>query len=158
MINIDEAIKIEENISDVCEEEANMCDLDDSYERSVAYENSKIAKGHKQIAEWLKELKKIKEQEPCEDCVSRKSLLDNYNGVETPVGYRKVVDFEVIKNMPSVTPTRKKGKWIKHKDYYDCSLCSCLAPCTETADSFIWKLSNYCPDCGAEMNNDFIKL
>ena len=49
------------------------------------------------------------EQEPCEDCVSRKRLMDNYNAVETPVGYRKVVDMEVIKNMPSVTPTTR---WI----------------------------------------------
>lgn len=48
-----------------------------------------------------------------------------------------------------------KGHWVKHdtghSTYYDCSLCGCLAPCTETADSFIWKLSNFCPDCGAKM-------
>ncbi|SEF90338.1 hypothetical protein SAMN05216537_11276 [Lachnospira multipara] len=48
-------------------------------------------------------------KEPCEDAVSRKRLMDNYNGVETPVGYRKVVDMEVIKNMPSVTPATR---WI----------------------------------------------
>jgi hypothetical protein len=57
--------------------------------------------------------------------------------------------------LPSVTPTRKKGKWVKHEGhhstYYDCSLCGCFAPCTKTTDGFIWKLSNYCPDCGAEM-------
>ena len=50
---------------------------------------------------------------------------------------------------------RKTGKWIRHDTghsiYYDCSLCSCLAKCTETADGFIWMLSKYCPDCGAEM-------
>lgn len=49
------------------------------------------------------------EQEPCEDCVSRKELMDNYNGVETPVGYRKVVDMEVIKNLQPVLPVQK---WI----------------------------------------------
>ena len=49
----------------------------------------------------------------------------------------------------------KTGHWEEHNTghstYYDCSLCGCLAPCTETADSFIWKLSNFCPDCGAKM-------
>ena len=59
-------------------------------------------------------------------------------------------------NMPPVTPQESKtGHWIKHDTghsiYYECSLCKCLAPCTETADSFIWKLSEYCPDCGAKM-------
>jgi hypothetical protein len=50
------------------------------------------------------------------------------------------------------------GYWQKHEGnhstYYDCSLCGCLAPCTETADSFIWKLSDYCPDCGAKMERE----
>ena len=49
----------------------------------------------------------------------------------------------------------KKGYWVKHdilnNTYYDCSLCGCVAPCTEFADSFVWKLSNFCPDCGAYM-------
>ena len=35
--------------------------------------------------------------------------------------------------------------------YYDCSRCNCVAPCTETTDSYLWKLSNYCPDCGTKM-------
>lgn len=77
--------------------------------------------------------RKALEQETCADAVSRKRLMDNYNGVETPVGYRKVVDLEVIKNMPSVTPTRKKGKWIEvwDKDHlvilaYKCSECETM--------------------------------
>ena len=60
-----------------------------------------------------------------------------------------------VKALPSVIPQRKIGKWVKHDTghsiYYDCSLCGCVAPCIETADRFIWKLSNYCPDCGADM-------
>ena len=61
MISIDEAIKREEIISDACREQANMCDLNDPYARNVAYENGKCAEVHKQIAEWLKELKKLKQ-------------------------------------------------------------------------------------------------
>lgn len=51
----------------------------------------------------------------------------------------------------------KTGHWIKHDidggGYYDCSRCACVAPCTETADAFMWKLSKFCPDCGAKMEN-----
>lgn len=53
------------------------------------------------------------------------------------------------------TPQPKMGQWIRvdtgHSVYYKCSECDCLAPCTETNDSFIWKLSTYCPDCGIKM-------
>lgn len=109
----------------------------------------------------LEEKIKALEQEICEDAVSRKDVLLQLTGanLSTKSTDELIALFNKrIKSLPSVTPTRKKGKWIKHEDYYDCSLCGCLAPCTETADSFIWKLSSYCPDCGAEMENDFIKL
>ena len=53
---------------------------------------------------------------------------------------------------------QKTGRWIKHDTghsiYYDCSLCGCVAPCTETADKILWKMANYCYDCGAKMEND----
>ena len=50
----------------------------------------------------------------------------------------------------------KEEHWIKKKVgndtyYYECSKCGCLSPHTECADSIIWKLSNYCPDCGCRM-------
>lgn len=49
----------------------------------------------------------------------------------------------------------RRGHWIKHdtpnSTYYDCSHCGCVAPCTEFADSYLWKLSNFCPDCGRRM-------
>ena len=65
--------------------------------------------------------------------------------------------FNKIISCSSVTPKRKMGKWIKHDTghsiYYSCSLCSCVAPCTETEDKILWKLSNFCPDCGAKNGN-----
>lgn len=111
----------------------------------------------KDFQECLDMAIKALEQEPCEDCVSRKRLMDNYNGVETPVGYRKVVDFEVIKNMQPVRPIRKKGKWItkiksdRRNDIWPtnpkCSECG-GEPCYNNT------IYNYkfCPYCGAEMD------
>ena len=52
---------------------------------------------------------------------------------------------------PSAQP--KSGQWVKHDTYYDCSRCNCIAPGTETATSFIWILSKFCPACGAKMQN-----
>jgi hypothetical protein len=39
-----------------------MCDLNDPYARNVAFENGKCAEEHKQIAEWLKELRILKKE------------------------------------------------------------------------------------------------
>ena len=36
------------------------------------------------------------------DLISREYLKKNWNGIDTPVGYRKVVDLEVINNAPTV--------------------------------------------------------
>lgn len=109
-MTLDEMIEHTEKIIDFCEDQVSKCDLHDPYESYVAGQNGECAEEHRQIAEWLKELKQCKEH---------------------------------------------IGHWQKHESdhstYYDCSLCGCLAPCTETADGFIWKLSNYCPDCGAKM-------
>lgn len=95
-------------------------------------------------------LMELLNREPSEDCVSRKRLMDNYNGVETPVGYRKVVDFEVIKNMQPVTPTRKKGKW--KKEYFGAMYDTC-SECGQRVITGYFEF-NYCPNCGAEMESE----
>ena len=68
----------------------------------------------------------------------------------------KIIKF--INALPPAQLEQKRGRWVRHDTghsiYYDCSLCGCAAPCTEFSDSFIWKLSTYCPDCGAKMGND----
>ena len=51
-----------------------------------------------------------------------------------------------IENLPSIELERKKGEWISHENYDECSKCHCF-----TSVGF-----NYCPHCGAEMiNEDF---
>ncbi len=111
----------------------------------------RVASGYCHPANIAKELAKLPPVTPdlteCEDCVSRKELMDNYNGVETPVGYRKVVDLEVIKNMPPVTPQPKVGHWILTDDD--------LVYCSECEDSYYPRPIDaswyYCPHCGARM-------
>ncbi len=71
--------------------------------------------------------------------------------------HEELVDIWEIERIPAadVAPVRH-GYWIRHDTdhsmYYDCSICSCVAPCAETADKILWKLANYCPDCGAKMD------
>jgi hypothetical protein len=62
MLSLDEIIKGEEAVAEACEEQASMCDLDDLYARNVAFENSKCAERHRQIVEWLKELRILKKE------------------------------------------------------------------------------------------------
>ena len=46
-----------------------------------------------------------------------------------------------IENAPTIEPERKKGRWIIHENYDECSKCHCF-----TAIGL-----NYCPHCGSEM-------
>ena len=50
-------------------------------------------------------------------------------------------------------PSRRKGYWEKFGKGWFCSLCSCVAPHEEFANCIQWEFSKYCPDCGAEMEN-----
>ena len=92
------------------------------------------------------------EAQPCEDCISRQDaidfIIDNYG-----VGFTSLTN-GIRDYLPSVTPQRPKGKWIEvfvetPNDPYSygfkshkCSKCECRP----------LQISNYCPNCGAEMN------
>ena len=104
-------------------------------------------KQQKQIIERLENIVYLynRESRGWHDCNDIRLNSNDINAIEKAI--------ELIKAISSAEP--KTGHWIKHDTghsiYYECSLCGCLAPCTETADSFVWKLSNYCPDCGCIM-------
>ena len=90
--------------------------------------------------------KKALEQEPCEDAISRQSMLDylKYLHGEMP-------EEEFIKELPSVTPARKTGHWIYHSDegFVECSNCGSATNC----DGNIADL-HFCFSCGAKMDED----
>lgn len=102
------------------------------------------------------------EQQPCEDAISKASVFEimgNLMGI--PYDFdRQITEKDVsesmdeIRNLPPVTPTRKKGFWIMTNDYIttaygtiDYVKCSCCGEeCLEEG--------NYCPNCGAEMEDE----
>ena len=122
------------------------------------------AKEHRQLAEWLKDYKRLKEQEPCEDAISRQAVLE-FIGKQIDHSlwaFEKLVNG--IKDLPSVTPQAIcpshgvdckdcpaiNGEWVAKPDgrfiYAQCSKCG------EIHDV----ASNYCPSCGCIMDkNDF---
>ena len=56
-MTLDEAIKHYEDIAESCEWEAKRCDETDRFEQHEMYSLGKCASDHRQLAEWLKELK-----------------------------------------------------------------------------------------------------
>ena len=94
------------------------------------------------------------------DDISRKDAIKHFQDLSKQIESMPITDIITrLKDMPPVTLQPRKGHWVMHNTpsntcYYDCSRCGCAAPCTEFADSYIWKLSNFCPDCGADMRGE----
>ena len=86
-----------------------------------------------------------------EDAISREAVLKKIAqfSVEEGLGVRVQPLYSDVCNMPSVTPSRRKGNWMLNKekshffDVYECSNCGKISG-----------LTNYCPNCGAEMESD----
>ena len=62
MISLDEAIRHAEEQADLLEESAQGCDLTDKVEQEIACKSGKCAEEHRQLAEWLKDYKRLLEQ------------------------------------------------------------------------------------------------
>lgn len=94
-----------------------------------------------------------RDTQPCEDCVSRESVMSMIEPAYDSSGY--LVDYVVsrkkIADLPSVTPARKTGKWkiveVLHGEWEGTKRYAC-DKCGEKVGVF---KSNYCPNCGARM-------
>ena len=87
MLSIDEAIAHAREVADTCECEASKYDMSDSYESHVAYQEGKCGEEHEQLAEWLEELKALREEKSDFQIMAK----DNYEmGMEN--GYNKALD------------------------------------------------------------------
>ena len=122
-------------------------------EEAIAHGKEQLEVFGGEHAEFIKLAIKALNQDPCEDAISRKSMLDylKYLHGEMP-------EEEFIKALPSVTPARKKGKWINKSHAGDCGInfvaseCTCCGKKTFfDCDQLVY---NYCPNCGAEMGGE----
>lgn len=99
-MTLDEAIK---HAEEVAEEHTK-------YNRYGGFEScDKCAEEHQQLAKWLKELKRLKEQEPCEDAISRQAVLDQAMDYGSNT---YLVPVNSIKALPPVTPKAEQTRWI----------------------------------------------
>ena len=124
-MTLDEAIKHCQEMVDVnmaTSELAEIQGCDNTSRR--CYE---CAEEHRQLAEWLKELKAlrakpwVKDLPPtsCEDAISRdKAVVQLYHNKTGDDDVDVIIerDIATIKMLPSVTPKQKTGEWIKLED------------------------------------------
>lgn len=108
----------------------------------------------------LSEVIKSLDKEPCEDAVSRQAVKETLrNRIGESIS-------DCINALPSVTPTRKKGKWIGtcrigFGEFADCEVeliggfvadnCHC-SECGEELEK--GERGIYCPYCGADMRGE----
>ncbi len=91
MLSIDEAIAHAREVAETCEYEASKYDMCDSYEREVAYQEGKCGEEHEQLAEWLEELKALREEKSDFQIMAKDIAEANYEmGMEN--GYNKAID------------------------------------------------------------------
>ena len=105
-------------------------------------EEAKCYSEHRQLADWLKELKAYKEQSG--DVISRQAALNAITMAE--VRWQAV---DNVNKLPSVTPQQMTGRWIVTDDD--------LVYCSECEDSYYPRPIDaswyYCPHCGAKMED-----
>ena len=101
---------------------------------------------------------KALEQEPCEDAVSRRAVLNTLDSTDkfldetrTVESYKTLLE-ECYKNLPPVTPARPKGHWIygytfPDGQYRKCSVCKELV-------KVVAGDGNFCGHCGAKMESE----
>lgn len=107
---------------------------------------------HKKMDEIRRAHDKLKEQEPCEDTISRQAVLEIQAKYAEYIGATKFWQMrDDIKALPSVTPQPKTGHWIIIDD---CE--NFLAKCSECGwieDSRMINKYPYCR-CGAKMESE----
>jgi len=97
---------------------------------------------------------KALKQEPCEDCISRKSMWRVVNKCEVNNSPTWVWR-EMLSQLPSVQP--KIGHWNIVSDGYgeNAYICEC-SECKDTVWVYknVERKWNYCPNCGAKMESE----
>lgn len=93
--------------------------------------------------------------EPCEDCVSRQAVDHLCFRFLRANSDDNIAFYEHFRDLPSVTPTRKKGKWVvEDSGNYNGKYSTCY--CSNCKDYYtrVWREMKYCPNCGVEMESE----
>lgn len=166
-MTLEEAIKHAEEVAEKQENNAKSYPRPDkSVKGSGKKYNTylKCAEEYRQIAEWLKDYKRLLEQEPCEDCISREAAIkglgeEPYVWTDSDFEIQQLSDWKqykkMLENLPPVTPKPKTGHWMA-QDIHNCHTIFRCSECgyihnfmhlygKPTADY------TYCPNCGAKM-------
>lgn len=149
-MTLDEAIKHAEEVADGHDRIKQI--------KAVTLEECRCAEDHRQLAEWLKDYKRLLEKQ--DDAIK---YCETINKVSQTCGmpYRFVENEakkaakalkalqqesceDAIAELPSVTPQPKMGRWIKGKYKDTCDKCRCTYPKNIG-------IKNYCPNCGTRM-------
>lgn len=123
----------------------------------------KRAEEHRQLAGWLRELKKLgdykrlKEQEPCDDVVSRQAVKEHMIKYGFHSYFITVKEF--VEDLPPVNPEPKTGHWISDAiqgeidgqivKAFICSECGAISVFRITGGKIV--NGDLCPNCGAKM-------
>lgn len=98
-----------------------------------------------------------KEQETCEDAVSRNAVLDLATTIQTDDfsgnEVLEIVGVEDVKKLPAVQPKQKTGHWVReHIDNPNSMFHGCVKDrhCSECGNRFGYE-TKFCPNCGAYM-------
>ena len=163
-MTLDETIKYAEEVAEKNENNAQIWHkqtenrLVDFCDRAIQEENNciKCAKEHRQLAEWLEDYKRLKEQESCEDTVNRQSVLDiNFKQIILTTANPAEMIRQKVKALPPATPKRKVGEWIKKNndyfDWYECSECGYGSEGEIKYNRLCDVRTKFCPDCGIRM-------
>jgi aerobic-type carbon monoxide dehydrogenase small subunit (CoxS/CutS family) len=122
-----------------CIQRSNYCDRDCA--------KCPLVKDDKELIEAYGYVIKMLEQQPCDDAISRQSVLDMIENAQIITdgefcGYcTEDIDINIL---PPVTPQRKVGKWIDTGSGQKCSLCGEIQ---YGYDSF----RRFCASCGERM-------
>ena len=116
------------------------------------HKNDKVDTFGTNISLMCKDVLDYIEQQPSEDCVSRKAVIDELNRLgrnafKDDTDYDTLFDF--IDSLPPALEERKQRHWIEHYDnsgnlhHLECSSCH------NWHRDFI--KDDFCPNCGADM-------
>lgn len=98
--------------------------------------------------EFLDMAIKALEQQLCEDCISREEAVeviagtDETNGNEPVFSGKQII--KMLKDLPSVTPKTKTGRWEDCSNGWMCS--NCYKDVSHESD--------FCPNCGTDMRGE----